>query len=126
MGARPGLWLAGSTFGAGLRGADDKRYVQATAGAFEHAMTDPAGMFVIVAHQGYEFHAIDGCDLAAEDPAVWLISEGETMRAAWPSVNEWFRYWSPDIAEHRERLELMREIRPGGPLPGWARDIESP
>ncbi|WP_067811103.1 hypothetical protein [Actinomadura kijaniata] len=125
VGARPGRWLAGSAFGIRLDGARAKRCARAVAGG---ALADPGGMFVLVEHQAYEYHVIDGADLGDDDPPVWLVIEGEEARRAWGSVTGWFAAVSPDVARYRSRLRLMMEQRARRgrtDVPAWAHDLRA-
>ncbi|MFF9557563.1 hypothetical protein ACF1DY_17325 [Streptomyces albus] len=125
VGRSPGLWLAGSGFGVQAMTSAMKANALATLATLpSHGIGDPASALVLVEHQAYEYHLIDGADLGQPDPPVWLVTEGETAiaDAAWPSTTQWFRWAAPDISRFRERLEVLREV--GKPhLPAWAEDI---
>ncbi|AYF77060.1 hypothetical protein D7D52_28270 [Nocardia yunnanensis] len=122
IGARHGLWLAGTAFGVDAVTGETKRQALAALTGLAHALRDPAGMLVLSAHQAYTYQVIDGADLAQEDPPVWEIVEGQDARPRWRSVTAWFAAMDPDIESRREMLEVNAEL--GHELPAWAADIE--
>lgn len=75
IGVDHGLWQVGGSFGVDAVGRDAKRYAQAALAQDGGAIRDPGGLLVLVMHQGYAFHVIDGADLGHPDPPVWLITE---------------------------------------------------
>ncbi|MFF3390856.1 hypothetical protein ACFYW1_07985 [Streptomyces sp. NPDC002669] len=118
IGVRHGLWQVGSALGVDAVGGDAKRYAQAALVPGDGAvLRDPAGLLVLVAHQAYAFHVVDGADLGMPDPPVWLVTEGEPARPAWRSVTHWFDSTSPDVGAYRTRLEVLAET--GGWMPPW-------
>ncbi|MEV7715945.1 hypothetical protein [Streptomyces sp. NPDC088184] len=121
IGVDHGLWQVGSSFGVDAVGRDAKRYAQAALAQDGGAIRDPGGLLVLVMHQAYAFHVVDGADLGHPDPPVWLITEGEPARPAWRSVTHWFDSIGPDVAAYRTRLEVMAEL--GGWMPPWARHL---
>ncbi|WP_037862975.1 hypothetical protein [Streptomyces sp. NRRL S-340] len=118
IGVRHGLWRAGSSFGVDGIGPDAKRYARAALSQQGGAIEDADGMLVLVMHQAYEFHVIDGADLGRPDPPVWLITEGEPAQPVWPSVTQWFDSISPDVSAYRTRLDVLVEL--GRQPPSWA------
>src|SRR6266567_3388025 len=108
FGVRHGLWLRGSSFGIDEVSEKSKAYALGALSQLDIPLTDPRGMLVIVEHQSYSFHVIDGVDLNSSDPGVWAITEGELVEQAWPSVTSWFDSVSPKIGDYRSRLRLMR------------------
>ncbi|MER7963692.1 hypothetical protein [Streptomyces ardesiacus] len=125
VGRSPGLWLAGSGFGVRAMTSAMKAHALATLDALPgHGIRDPASALVLVEHQAYAYHLIDGADLKKPDPPVWLVTEGETAvaDAAWPSTAQWFRWAAPDMSRFRERLEVLRETGERR-LPAWAEDM---
>ncbi|MFE9579254.1 hypothetical protein ACFYO1_22910 [Nocardia sp. NPDC006044] len=110
IGVRRSRWLAGSSFGVEMVGSDSKRFALATLRQVGDTLVDSAGMLVLVDHQSYSFYVIDGADLLRPDPPVWVITEGEPAEEGWSSVTGWFDDISPNVAEDRERLEIMHEL----------------
>ncbi|MEV0403870.1 hypothetical protein [Actinoallomurus sp. NPDC050550] len=121
IGVRKGLWQAGSSLGVDAVGGDAKRYAQATLSRDGGAIQDADGLLVLVMHQAYEFHVIDGADLGNLDPPVWLITEGEPADPVWRSVTHWFDSISPDVSAYRSRLELL--VKLGKRMPSWAQHL---
>lgn len=121
IGVRHGLWCAGSALGVDAVGGEAKRYAQATLAQGGGALRDASGLLVLVMHQAYEFHVIDGADLDNPDPPVWLITEGETAHPGWPSVTRWFDSISPDIDAYRSRLTVLLSL--DHQLPPWAQHL---
>lgn len=123
VGGGPGLWLAGSSFGAGAVGPEDKQAALAQLSRSGNPLRDAHGLLVLVAHQGHSYQVIDGADLTQPNPAVWLVAEGEQVNRRWSSVTEWFESISPDVERYRERLTVLLETDPDF-LPGWATHID--
>ncbi|WP_280268035.1 hypothetical protein [Nocardia wallacei] len=123
IGTKHGRWLAGSSFGVSEVDGETKRYALATLSNEKTEIADADTMLVLVGHQAYSFHIIDGADLIHPDPPVWVISEGEEAKRVWPSVTKWFESASPRVRDIRERLEMMHEF--GDWIdPAWAEDID--
>ena len=122
IGAEHGRWLAGSSVGTRVGGMS-KRAAGAVLDRHHNAMADSVGMLVLVDHQSYAFHVIDGAALTTENPPVWSITEDSGARIGWPSVTAWFEANSPDVRAIRERLEVMHEAGYWIP-PGWSEDID--
>ncbi|MFD0691373.1 hypothetical protein [Actinomadura fibrosa] len=123
VGGQPGIWLMGSSFGPKRVGAQAKRNALATLRQkTSDPLTDAAGMLVLLEHQAYAYHVIDGVDLSEPDPAVWAIVEGEDVGKMWPSVSAWFGSTAPDVSRFRQRLKLMREVGRERE-PSWAQHI---
>ncbi|WP_199807433.1 hypothetical protein [Streptomyces sp. NRRL F-5650] len=125
VGRSPGLWLTGSGFGVRAMTSAMKAHALATLDALpSHGLDDPRAALVLVEHQAYAYHLIDGADLGKPDPPVWLVTEGEpaTAEPAWSSTTAWFRWAAPDMSRFRERLEILREMGERR-LPAWAGDI---
>ncbi|MDT7798075.1 MAG: hypothetical protein QOI78_1508 [Actinomycetota bacterium] len=118
-----GLWLAGSSLGVGAVRREAKNHLLATLPTLGDPLEDPEGALVLVEHQSYTFHVVDGVDAALPDPPVWLVTEGEEAEKQWESVSFWFRTITPDIARYRERLEVMQELGRKR-IPDWAQYIE--
>jgi hypothetical protein len=117
------LWLAGSSLGVTVVGEEAKQHALATLDQLDdNPLGDAEGMVVLVEHQTYSYHVVDGADLDKADPPVWLIIEGEDAQKYWPSVTNWFEGTGPSIEEYRARLELMRELGHTS-APPWARHI---
>ncbi|MBF6170057.1 hypothetical protein IU476_01110 [Nocardia blacklockiae] len=123
IGRNHGLWLPGSSLGVDQVSRQAKSHLLATLPTWGAPLDDPEGSLVLVEHQSYTFHVIDGPDLGLDDPPVHLLTEGEDPEKPWASVSFWFRAITPDIARYRERLEVMRELGRHR-LPHWARYIE--
>lgn len=123
IGREHGLWLAGSSLGIGLR-ETAKNGALALLRSVGDPLGDSSGALVLVEHGAYTYHVIDGADLDSNDPAVWLVTEGEQATRQWASVTEWFEAICPDVERFRERLEMMRESDDSF-LPAWARHIEA-
>lgn len=124
VGKNPSLWFAGSSFGVS---AVDRSAKDGAIASLSMSTSKPAGsenMLVLVAHGGYSYHAIDGADLAEENPPVWLIDEGEAATQQWDSVTSWFRAMTPDIARYRTRARIFRN-RGDGFAPAWANAIRT-
>ncbi|MFF1613888.1 hypothetical protein ACFVYA_39500 [Amycolatopsis sp. NPDC058278] len=123
IGQNHGLWLAGSSLGVGAVGRDAKNHLLATLTTMNDPLEDPEGALVLVEHQSYTFHVVDGAKIDLPDPPVWLVTEGEGAEEQWESVSSWFRAITPDVARYRERLEVMQEIGRRR-IPDWAQYIE--
>jgi hypothetical protein len=118
-----GLWLAGSSLGATVVGRKAKQNALATlAGRDRNPLADAEGMLVLIEHQAYTYHVVDGADLDQPDPPVWVITEGEEARKYWPSVTNWFEGTEPSVKKYRSRLRLMRQIGITS-TPPWAEFI---
>ena len=118
IGARSGLWLAGSSFGTAMDGRTVKSHALASLGRLPNPFADAPGMYALVSHQASAFHVLDGADLDVDDPPVWLVAEEEAVIQAWDTVSAWFAATAPDVARYRERLEIMLEL--GDDPPRWA------
>ncbi|GID14176.1 hypothetical protein Aru02nite_50650 [Actinocatenispora rupis] len=118
LGVRHGLWRAGSSLGVDAVGGEAKRYARATLARDGGAIREPGGLLVLLMHQAYEFHVVDGADLVDPDPPVWLVTEGQAAQPVWCSVTDWFDGISPSVADYRSRLTLMAEV--GRDVPSWA------
>ncbi|MFJ7212370.1 hypothetical protein [Amycolatopsis sp. NPDC098790] len=123
IGREHGLWLVGSSLGVHAVRREAKNHLLATLPTLGDPLEDPEGALVLVEHQSYTFHVVDGVELELPDPPVWLISEGEPAEKQWASVSHWFRTITPDIARYRERLEVMQELGRKR-IPDWAQYIE--
>ncbi|NKY87908.1 hypothetical protein [Nocardia veterana] len=123
LGRDHGLWLAGSSLGVVAVQRQAKNHLVATLPSLGDPLVDPEGALVLVDHQSYTFHVVDGADLDLPDPPVWLVTEREGSEKRWGTVSFWFRALTPDVARLRERLEIMQELD-SGRVPGWARFIE--
>ncbi|TWF77778.1 hypothetical protein FHX44_113693 [Pseudonocardia hierapolitana] len=122
IGLEHGLWLAGSSLGAAVVGQEEKQNALATLAQLEdNPLADAEGMLVLVEHQAYSYHVVDGVDLHQADPPVWVITEGEGTRKVWPSVTSWFDSTAPSVRKYRSRLRLARQL--GDPPPRWAQLI---
>lgn len=75
LGVQSGLRLAGTAFGVDAMTAERKRYAVATLDGLDHDLSDPRGLLVLAAHQGYAYHVVDGADLGEDDPPVWDVVE---------------------------------------------------
>lgn len=124
IGRDHGLWLPGSSLGIRQVRRQAKSHLLASLPAMGAPLTDAEGSLVLVEHQSYTFHVVDGRDLDSDDPPVRLLTEGENPETPWDSVSFWFRTITPDIARYRERLEMMRELGRQRE-PDWARYIEA-
>ncbi|WP_409462609.1 hypothetical protein [Amycolatopsis sp. GA6-003] len=122
IGTTHGLWLPGSSLGVEAVRGEAKNHAVATANAQNAELSDVDGALVLAAHGGYTYHVVDGADAEQDDPQVWLLTEDEPARVAWPSVSAWFKAITPDVERYRERLEIMRETGSDF-LPPWAQDI---
>ncbi|MEU6562708.1 hypothetical protein [Nocardia nova] len=122
LGCDHGLWLVGSSLGVHAVHREAKNHFLATLSALGNPMDDPEGALVLVDHQSYTFHVIDGAETALPDPPVWLVTEGEVAEKRWETVSFWFQAVTPDVARYRERLEVMRELGHRR-VPDWARYI---
>ncbi|PTM58495.1 hypothetical protein [Desmospora activa] len=122
IGRKPGLWLAGSTFGTKSVRSKEKNYATLILARFDHSVGDAAEMLVLTSHGSYEYQFIDGVDLELDDPPVWRVVEGSEAARTWSSVTEWFNDITPDVAAYKERLEILREMGERC-LPPWAEDI---
>ncbi|HEX6355738.1 hypothetical protein [Actinophytocola sp.] len=122
VGRQHGLWLAGSTLGITL-GDGAKSGALATISSLGDPLRDSTGSLVLVEHGAYTYHIIDGADLDSDNPAVWLVTEGEQVTRQWDSVTSWFEAISPDVERYRERLEIMRETGDDF-LPAWVQYID--
>ncbi|QLY30761.1 SMI1/KNR4 family protein [Nocardia huaxiensis] len=109
IGSEPGLWFAGSSFGVRTVTGAAKRHALATITNLPETQLDSNGMLVLVEHQAYEYHVIDGADLSEPDPPVWLVTENRSAVPYWPSVTAWFEYGAPKVADYRFRLKSMRK-----------------
>ncbi|MEV6874708.1 hypothetical protein [Amycolatopsis sp. NPDC051128] len=123
IGRDHGLWLAGSSLGVDAVQREAKNHLLATLPALGDPLEDPEGALVLVEHQSYTFHVVDGAEASLPDPPVWLVTEGEEAEKQWASVSFWFRTITPDIARYRERLEVMQELGRKR-IPDWAQYIE--
>jgi hypothetical protein len=118
VGVTRGLWLAGSAMGVEAVTERSKRQALATLADLPDPLRDAAGMLVLVEHQAYSYHVVDGADLDQPDPPVWVINEGEDVQQYWPSVTYWFDGTAPSVKQYRSRLRLMR--KQGSKLvPSW-------
>jgi hypothetical protein len=123
IGLRHGLWLAGSSIGVTVVGENAKRNAMATLrGLDENPLADAEKMLVLVEHQAYSYHLVDGADLTNPDPPVWLITEGDEARKAWSSVTDWFDGTAPDADDYRAKLRMMRRFGHSS-APPWAQYI---
>ncbi|MEV5646851.1 hypothetical protein AB0L57_01255 [Nocardia sp. NPDC052254] len=122
LGREHGLWLAGSSFGVHAVRGEAKNHFFATLSTLGDPLDDPEGALVLVDHQSYTFHVVDGAETDLPDPPVWLVTEAETAEKRWDTVSFWFQAVTPDVARYRERLEIMQELGHGR-IPGWARHI---
>ncbi|MFI9509688.1 hypothetical protein [Nocardia sp. NPDC052566] len=109
MGHGHSVWFAGSAFGLDTVDEETKPDALGALPQLQNAMVDAAGMLVLVDHQAYQYHVIDGADLAQPNPPVWLISEEEMAEAVWPSVTDWFDANAPRVKDQLERFKRMRE-----------------
>ena len=123
IGRDHGLWLTGSSLGTQAVRREAKNHLLATLPGLGDPLGDPEGALVLVEHQSYTFHVVDGTELDQPDPPVWLVTEGETAEKQWESASFWFRTITPDVARYRERLELMQELGRRR-IPDWAQYIE--
>ncbi|MEV5719289.1 hypothetical protein AB0L41_35845 [Amycolatopsis mediterranei] len=123
IGRDHGLWLAGSSLGVGAVRREAKNHLLATLTTMNDPLEDPEGALVLVEHQSYTFHVVDGGKIDLPDPPVWLVTEGEGAEEQWESVSFWFRAITPDVARYRERLEVLRELGRRR-IPDWAQYIE--
>lgn len=126
IGAWPGLWFPPTDFGVDSGIGDGKgaardilRRIPRTAGESAE-LTDPEGMLVLLMHQGYDFHVVDGADMGQDDPPVWRIVDGERI-GKWDSVSAWFSITAPAVEGLRRQLEVFADR--GEPMPDWAGDI---
>jgi hypothetical protein len=122
VGKRPGMWLAGSTFGTSLVRSKENENAKLTLNGFDQEIQDSANILVIASHGAYEYIFIDGADTERDNPPVWRVTEGTNATRAWPTVTDWFRDITPDVDEYKERLEIMLEMRKRR-LPPWAEDF---
>ncbi|MFE5288990.1 hypothetical protein ACFRAQ_28835 [Nocardia sp. NPDC056611] len=118
IGSNSGLWFAGSSFGVDAISAEAKRHALATLGNMKPTLVDEAGILVLVEHQGYEFHVIDGGDIGLPNPPVWLVVENQSAVMHWPSVSDWFKFGQPNIKDYKFRLEFNRK-RGRSTNPSW-------
>ena len=123
LGNDHGLWLAGSSLGVHAVQGEAKNHLLATLPALGDPLEDAEGALVLVEHQSYTFHVVDGAEIELPDPPVWLVTEGEEAAKQWESVSFWFRTITPDVARYRERLEVMQELGRRR-IPDWAQYIE--
>ncbi|MGV9409182.1 SMI1/KNR4 family protein [Nocardia sp. NPDC003693] len=124
IGARPGLWLSGFSFGVHGPDATTKAAVLELLSTTEHDIADPEGLLVLATDDDAEHIVIAGSDTALDDPAVWRIDSSEPtpqVRKAWGSVTGWLDTSKPNVANRRLMLRAWPSDRPS---PKWAADIE--
>jgi hypothetical protein len=125
VGRDHGLWLAGSSLGVGAVRREAKRHFLATLAALGDPLGDAEGALVLVEHQSYAFHVVDGAGVHLGDPPVWLVAEDAAPEQQWATTSSWFRAVTPDVARYRERLDVMRQLGRRR-IPDWARYIDPP
>lgn len=125
IGSNSGLWFAGSSFGVDAIRAEAKGHALATLKNLQSPLTDAAGILVLIEHQGYEFHVINGDDVGLPDPPVWLVVENRSAVKNWSSVSDWFKSGEPNIKDYKFRLEFNRK-RGRSTNPSWLRYFDFP
>lgn len=121
IGSRHSLWFKSAKFGVHEVDSATKSQALATVRAVKNRMHAPESMLVLAANPGYDYFAIDGEDLALDDPPVWAIHESEYVRKNWGSTTGWLAENRPRIDQYRRVLERFEEQ--GRPAPAWAPDI---
>ncbi|GAA4553199.1 hypothetical protein [Amycolatopsis samaneae] len=112
--------------GGGYFGVDGlrERAKQKALEFFDEATAPPAGfrdpedMLVLLYHGGYLTCVVDGADLTAADPPVWLLEEDGTLRRQWAAVTDWFAGLCAEVGQLADELADARAH--DRPDPGWA------
>lgn len=109
FGENSGPWWAGESTTVGDLDGELKEIAVELYDSEGGGLSDASGMLVLLDHQGYEFHVIDGVDLGNTDPPVWLLMEGQPATKMWSSVTEWFDTATGRVLALKERIRRMQE-----------------
>jgi hypothetical protein len=83
----------------------------------EPSLVDPKNLLVIFSHGGYLACVVDGAELSAPNPPVWLLLEDGEREKRWPTATDWFSVASNEVKSLADTLAEMRSL---GNEPAWA------